>query len=66
VTANRQGKILRVNPLTIVPNLDQVYASCFVLDFNLVGAGVDGVFNQFLDDGGWALDDLSGSNFIRN
>ena len=28
------------------------------------GAGVQGVFNQFLDDGGWALDHLAGGDSI--
>ena len=37
--------------------------SPFEIDLDMFAAGIDGVFQQFLDDTGGPLDDLPGGNF---
>jgi len=49
---------------TVVGDGDEAAAAGGDLDVDLGGAGVEGVFEEFLEDGGGALDDFAGRNLV--
>ena len=51
--------IVLVHALTVVDDPDKTGAAALDLDLDPVGPGVQAVFQQLLDHGGGALDDLA-------
>ena len=62
VAADRQRQIRGRDAATVVDDLDQLDAATPDRHPDPGGAGVDRVFDQLLDDGNRALDDLSGGD----
>ena len=62
VPADRQRQIGRRDAAAVVDDLDQLDAATTDRDPDPGGAGIDGVFDQLLDDRNRALDDLSGGD----
>jgi hypothetical protein len=58
--------IIRLHALAVVTHGDQADAGVFQLDADVPGAGVDGVFNQFLDDGSRPLHHFAGGDLVRH
>jgi len=58
--------ILRTHAFAVVDHLNQRPAGFLKTDIHLSCTGIDGVFHQFLDDGGRPLHHFSGCNFIGN
>ena len=50
----------------IVDDADEAAAAGFHFDAKVGGAGIEGVFEQFLDDGSGALDYFAGGDFVRD
>ena len=65
VPLDGQTRILRIHPLAIVIDPDQLLATQFDDDRQPPRTRVDGVLDQLLDDGGRPLDDFAGGNLIR-
>ena len=57
-------RVIANHAATIVGDLDAFLASGFDLDLDPGGAGIQGVFQEFLDHGGRALDHLAGGDRI--
>src|SRR2546428_540129 len=62
---DRKPRVLRLHPLAVVLDPDQLLATEFDGDGNTPRAGVDGILDQFLDHRRRALDDLAGRNLVR-
>ena len=60
----RPAAIRHRNSEAIVDNPDQASAAVFDLDRDIGCAGVDGVFDEFLDDGCGAFDDFAGGDAV--
>jgi hypothetical protein len=50
--------------MAVIGDADEFAAAAFDLDSDAGGSGVEGVFEEFFDDGGWALDDFAGGDLI--
>ena len=50
--------------MSIIFDLDKSFTAINNLDIDGLCLGVDGVIEEFSDDGGWALDSFSGCNFM--
>ena len=59
VPADRQRQIRWRDAATVIDDLDQFDAATPDCHSDPRGAGIDSVFDEFLDGGNWALDDLS-------
>ena len=59
-----QPRILRLHPLAIVVDANQLLAAELDGDGDAPRAGVDGVLDQLLDDGGRPLDDFAGGDLV--
>ena len=59
-----QGQVARIHPMTVVGNGDLCFSAACNANGNRIGAGVERILDQFLDDGRWALDDFPSSNSI--
>ena len=59
-----QGELGGGNARTVVDDAEEGAAAVFDLDGDVGCAGVEGVFDQLLDDGSGALDDLTGGDAI--
>ena len=57
-----QWQVVRLDAVTVVHDPDQFGPTLFEIDVDARCAGVDGVFQQFLDDAGGPLDDLAGGD----
>ena len=66
MTLEGQQGVIAAHAVAVIDDADELAASGFDLDANARGACVERVFEKLLDDGGRALDDLSGGNLIRN
>src|SRR6185312_6785972 len=64
VAGEGQRQVLGSNTTTIIHNLDEVAAAAGHFHIDAHAAGVDGVFQQFLDDAGGPLDDFAGGYLI--
>ena len=64
MTRHRQRQLFRRNAAAIVADADQPHAALFQIDIHAGGAGIEGVFDQFLDDRCRALDHLAGSDLV--
>ena len=49
---------------TIVNNLDEGSSGIFEYNLYVVGLSINGIFNQFFDDRGRALNHLASSNLV--
>ena len=61
---DRETCVLFRHTLAVVRHAQEARAARQDFDFDLRGAGVDGIFDELLDDGGRALDDFAGSNLV--
>ena len=50
--------------LAVIFNADVRFAAVTEFDLNTRGAGIDTVFNQFLDHCDWALNDLASGDLV--
>ena len=50
----------------VVGDADEAAATGFNFDADAGGAGIEGVLQQLLDDGGGAVDDLAGGDLVGN
>ena len=62
VPADRQGQIRGGDAAAVVDDLDQLDSATLNRDPDPGGTGIDGVFDQLLDDRNRAFDDLSGGD----
>jgi hypothetical protein len=61
---HRQQQFLRGDTTAIVAYPDQAHAAVFKIDVDALRAGIDRVFDQFLDHRRRALDDFAGGDLI--
>ena len=59
-----QGEFGIGDAVSVVDDADQFEAAFFDFDGNLGGPGVEGIFNQFLDDGSGPLDHFASGDAI--
>ncbi len=52
--------------VAVVGDADELAAAGFDLDADAGGSGVEGVFEEFFDDGGGAFDDFAGGDLVRH
>lgn len=52
------------NPVPVVRNADKIRSTVFNFNDDIGRAGIERIFDQFLDHGRWALDDLSCGDLI--
>ena len=52
VTGEGQRQVVGVDAAAVIDDADQLDAALLDLDIDATGAGIDGVFEQFLDDAG--------------
>ena len=64
VPLDRQPRVLRLHPLAVVFDADQLLAAELDRDRDARGAGVDRVLDQLLDDRRRPLDDLAGGDLV--
>ncbi len=64
VAGKGQGQIVGLDAAAVVHHLDQVDAALGHLDINALAAGINGVFEQFLDNAGGPLNDLAGGDLV--
>src|SRR5262249_15112607 len=62
VIAQRQLDIVGMDALPVIDDADELAAPLLDVDIDARAAGVDAVFQQFLDDAGGALDDFAGGD----
>ena len=62
--AKVEGQFSHRNSEAVVDDPDQASAAVFDLDRDVGRAGIDGVFDQFLDDGSGPFDDFAGGDAI--
>ena len=55
----RQERVVVRHAVAVVDDADHALAAGFDFDADRSGTGVDGVFEQFFNDGGRALDDFA-------
>ncbi len=52
--------------VAVVGDADELAAAGFDFDADAGGSGVEGVFEELFDDGGWAFDDFAGGDLVRH
>ena len=62
VARERERQLLARDAAAVVGDLDELRAAARELDGDLARAGVEAVFEQFLEGGGGALDDFAGGD----
>src|SRR5205085_7669768 len=62
VAGQGQRQVVGGDAAAVVDDADQLGAALVQVDVNALRAGVDGVFEQFLDDAGGPFDDLAGGD----
>ena len=65
VPLDRQPRVLRLHPLAVVFDANQLLAAELDGDGDAPRAGVERVLDQLLDDRGRPLDDFAGGDLIR-
>ena len=58
------SEIIVGHTVSIIFDLDESFTAINNLDIDGLCLGVDGIIEEFADDGGWALDSFSGCNFM--
>ena len=58
------GKVMMGHTVSIIFDLDESFTAIDNLDIDGLCLGVDGIIEEFSDDGFWALDGFSGCNFM--
>ena len=66
VSEERQKSVITEHPGPVVVNADETLASPIEFNTEVGGAGIERVFQQFLDDRRRALNDFTGGNLIGN
>ena len=61
-----EESVVADHAVAVVGDADELAAAAFDLDADARGAGVEGVFEEFLDDGGGAFDDFAGGDLVRH
>ena len=64
MAAQCQRQVVLANATAIVTHAQQLYTALLGINVNAVGTGIQGVFDQFLDDVGRTLDHLASSNLV--
>ena len=64
VSGEGEGEFRRGDAGPIVAGADEFLASFLEFEDDACGLGVDGVFEEFLDDAGRPLDDLAGGDLV--
>jgi hypothetical protein len=64
VAGEGQGQIVGVDAAAVIDDLDEVAATVPDFDIDASAAGIDGVFQQFLDDAGGSFDDFAGDDLV--
>ena len=59
-----QSQVARIHSMTVVGNGYLCFSTACNANGDRLGAGVERILDQFLDDGRWTFDDFSGSNSI--
>ena len=59
-----EREVVRVDAAAVVAHADEFAAAVFDVDVDVCRPGVDGVFHDFFDDGGGALDDFTGGDLV--
>ena len=65
VALDRHPRVFRLHPLAIVFHADLFLAAELDVDLQPPRAGVDGVLDELLDDGGGTLHDFAGGDLVR-
>ena len=61
---DREPRVVGLHPLAVVLDADLFLAAELDVDGHARRAGVDGVFDELLDDGGGTLDDFAGGDLV--
>ena len=64
MTLERQPRIIRVHPLAVILDPNLLLAAELDVDDDAAGAGINGVLDEFLDDRGRSLDDLTRRDLV--
>ena len=64
VGSEGEGEVVGVDAAAVVAHADEFAAAVFDVDVDLRRAGVDGVFDNFFDDGGGAFDDFARGDLV--
>lgn len=64
VAFEREEGVVAAHAPAVVGDSDEASAAGGDFDGDAGGVGVDGVFDEFLDDGGWALDHFTGCDLV--
>jgi hypothetical protein len=64
VTLEGEEGVVAHHAAAVVGDTDEATAAGFDIDADAGGAGVEGVLQQLLDDGGGAVDDLAGGDLV--
>ena len=60
----RERELIGRDTLPIIENTDQRGATALYIDVDMARASIQTVFQQFFDNGGWALDHLARSDLV--
>ena len=66
VGGDRQRQFIRLDATAVIDNADERDAPLFKVNINPRGSGVEGVFQEFLDDACRPLNDFAGGNSIHH
>ena len=64
VALEGQQRVVAIHALAVVGDADELAAAGLDFDANAVGAGVERVFQQLLDDGGGPVDHFAGGDLV--
>jgi hypothetical protein len=64
VTLKGEKGVVAIHSVAVIADADKLAASRFDLDADAIGACVEGVFKEFLDDRGGAVYDFTGGNLV--
>src|SRR5262249_52983574 len=64
VAGEGERQVVRLDAAAVIDHPDEVGAAPLDVDVDAAAAGVDGVFQQLLDDAGRPLDDLAGGDLV--
>ena len=64
MSGQSQGQLIPGNTVAIIADANQFHATVFHLHAQALGTCVQAVFQQLLDDRGWAFHHLTGSNLV--
>ena len=66
MTLECEKRIVAIHAVAVVGDANELATAGFDFDANAICAGVEGVFEEFFDDGGGTIDDFTGSNLVRH